>query len=320
MTTSRPDTTAPATTAPATTAPATTVPEARSVADGPAIACVGGGHGLAATLTAARRVAGTLTAVVSVADDGGSSGRLREDLGIVPPGDLRRCLTALAADGSVLGRALEHRFGEGELKEHAVGNLLLAGLIDQGAPVEVALAEVAAAVGAVGTVLPAATVPVTLSGRGNRAGYVEGQVRVQQTQGVDRVEIQPADPPVPSAVLTALAGADLVTLGPGSLFTSVLAAAVVPGIARALAATPARRVLVLNLGPQAGETEHLGPDDHVHLAREHGVAFDVVLADPRFVPGDVGPAELVVAEVGADHGPVHAPDRLAPVLATLARP
>ncbi len=287
------------------------------VPDGPAIACVGGGHGLSATLAAARTIAGELTAIVSVADDGGSSGRLRDDLGILPPGDLRRCLSALSDSDSALGSALEHRFADGELKEHALGNLIVAGLIDFGLPVEDALAEVARLVGAVGAVLPAATVPVTLSGRGNRSGLVEGQVRVQEAQGVDQVLIRPADPPTPAAVARAIEQADLVTLGPGSLFTSVLAAAIVPGVARALAATPARRVLVLNLGPQAGETEHLSADDHVRLAREHGVPFDVVLADPRFAPA---PAPgVVVREVGADHGAVHEPSRLATALSDLVR-
>ncbi len=284
----------------------------------PAFACIGGGHGLSATLQAARLVAGDITAIVSVADDGGSSGRLRDDLGILPPGDLRRCLTALAADDSVLGRVLEHRFEAGDLKEHAVGNLLLAGLIDQGVPVETALAEVAAAVGAVGRVLPAATAPVTLAGRGNRSGFVQGQVHVEEAQGVDWIEIQPADPPVCVEVGEAIATADLVTLGPGSLFTSVLAAAVVPGVARAVRAAPAVRALVLNLGPQANESEHLGPDDHVRLARDHDIAFDVVVVDPRFAPADALGAELVVREVGADHAAVHDPARLAPVLAALA--
>ena len=286
------------------------------VPGGPAIACVGGGHGLSATLAAARTIAGRITAIVSVADDGGSSGRLRDDLGILPPGDLRRCLSALSSTDSALGSALEHRFAKGDLEEHALGNLLVAGLIDFGLPVEDALAEVARLVGAVGTVLPAATVPVMLSGRGNRSGLVEGQVRVQEAHGVDQVEISPADPPTSDTAIDALRDADLVTLGPGSLFTSVLAAAVVPGIARAIEATRARRVLILNLGAQAGETEHLGADDHVRLARAHGVAFDVVLADPRFAPAPAD--DVIVREVGSAQAPVHDPTRLAPVLAELA--
>lgn len=285
------------------------------VAGGPGIACIGGGHGLSATLAAARTVAGRLTAIVSVADDGGSSGRLRDDLGILPPGDLRRCLSALADGDSALGSALEHRFVKGELEEHALGNLLVAGLIDFGLPVEDALAEVARLVGAVGTVLPAATEPVTLSGRGNRSGFVEGQVRVQEAHGVDQVEIRPDDPTTPAAVGAAITTADLVTLGPGSLFTSVLAAAIVPGVARPLAATTATRVLILNLGVQAGETGHLSADDHVRLVREHGVPFDVVLADPRFAPAP-GP-DVVVRPVGADGGAVHDPVRLATALADL---
>lgn len=285
------------------------------VPGGPAIACIGGGHGLSATLAAARTIAGALTAIVSVADDGGSSGRLRDDLGILPPGDLRRCLSALSASDSALGSALEHRFADGDLKEHALGNLLVAGLIDFGLPVEDALAEVARLVGAVGTVLPAASEPVTLSGRGNRSGLVEGQVAVQEAHGVDQVQIHPVDPATPAAVGTAVEAADLVTLGPGSLFTSVLAAAIVPGVARPLAATAAVRVLVLNLGVQAGETGHLTADDHVRLVRAHGVPFDVVLADPRFAPAP-GP-DVVVRPVGADSGAVHDPTRLAAALLDL---
>lgn len=287
---------------------------------GPAITCVGGGHGLSATLRAARAVTDTVTAVVSAADDGGSSGRLRRDLGVVPPGDLRRCLSALADPDLPLALALEHRFGSGDLDGHALGNLLLAGLIDHGLPVEDALVEVGRMVGARGSVLPASTEPVTLTGRAPDARPVEGQVSVQSAGCVRRVGIRPAEPSTPPAVGRALAGADLIALGPGSLLTSVLAAAIVPGVASALASTSALRVLVLNLGAQIGETDGLGPDDHVRLVREHDVAFDVVLADPRFVPEDIGRADLVVREVGADHGPVHDPARLAPVLAELAGP
>lgn len=297
----------------------------------PRVACVGGGHGLSATLAAVRPWAGEVTAVVSVADDGGSSGRLRDDLGIPPPGDLRRCLSALADPGSTLGRALEHRFGAGELKEHAVGNVLLAGLVDAGVALEDALDEVGRAVGAVGRVLPAASVAVTLTGvRGSAADgspagdgdavaageAIEGQVEVQQASGVRHVAIRPADPPTSPAVGEALAGADLVVLGPGSLFTSVLAAAVVPGVARSLARTAATRVLVLNLGPQAGETEGLSPDDHVRLALEHAVPVDVVLADPRFAPTTEA-VPVHVAEVGSPTAPLHDPGRLGTALAAL---
>jgi uncharacterized cofD-like protein len=254
---------------------------------------------------------------------GVGGGRLRDDLGVLPPGDLRRCLGALADPTSVLGRALEYRFPDGDLKEHALGNLLIAGLVGQGSTVEDALDEIGRLVGAVGRVLPAASVPVTLSGelapRGGRpAPSVEGQVRVQGTAGVRRIAILPPDPPTAPAVSAAVVAADLVVLGPGSLLTSVLAAAVVPGVAAALRATRARRVLVLNLGPQVGETEELAPDDHVRLAVEHGVPFDVVLVDPRFAPDDVGGVEVVRADVAAPGRAVHDPERLGAALRALA--
>lgn len=286
----------------------------------PRVACVGGGHGLAATLTAVRPWAGELTAIVSVADDGGSSGRLRDDLGIPPPGDLRRCLSALADGGSVLGRVLEHRFGAGELKEHAVGNVLLAGLVDAGLPLEEALDEVGRAVGAAGRVLPAASEAVTLTGVRGRTpddeDSIEGQVEVQQASGVRHVAIRPAEPRTSPAVGEALQRADLVVLGPGSLFTSVLAAAIVPGVARALVTTTATRVLVLNLGPQRGETEDLSADDHVRLVLEHSVPVDVVLADPRFAPAG-GEVPVEVVEVGSRPAPLHDPSRLGQALAAL---
>jgi len=280
------------------------------------VACIGGGHGLSATLRALRPRARAVTAIVSVADDGGSSGRLRGDLGILPPGDLRRCLSALADPASPLGAALEYRFPDGELEGHALGNVLIAGLLGHGFDVEEALHEVARLVGAEGQVLPAATVPVTLTGERVHAAAVEGQVRVQHSPGVRRVCIHPVDPPTPAAVTEAIVRAELVVLGPGSLFTSVLAAAVVPGVAAALDATAATRVLVLNLGPEAGEAERLTPDDHVRLALEHGIPVDVVLADPRFPPtADLAP--VVVRPVAADRGAVHDPDRLGAALAAL---
>lgn len=282
----------------------------------PRVACVGGGHGLAATLCAVQPWAGEVTAIVSVADDGGSSGRLRDDLGVAPPGDLRRCLSALAAPGSVLGAALEHRFRDGDLKEHALGNLLIAGLVDHGLDLEAAVAEVGALVGASGRVLPASVAAVTLTGCDAEGDEVEGQVEVQGASGVRSVGIRPADVATPPTAVAAIEGADLVVLGPGSLFTSVLAAAVVPGIAAALDATAATRVLVMNLGPQVGETEGLDPDEHVRIAAAHGLPVDVVLADPRFAPAACA-ERVVVADVGTAGRAVHDPRRLGDALAAL---
>ena len=256
------------------------------------VVAIGGGHGLAATLRAARRYATDITAVVSVADDGGSSGRLRAALGIPAPGDLRRCLAALAEEGSTWAEALEHRFGDGagELGGHALGNLVIAGLTEATGDFVAALDEVARVVGAVGRVLPATTEAVVLKavlvGEGLAGGpEVEGQVNVESSpHPIARVSLIPSDPPAPAAVVEAIAAADQVLIGPGSLYTSILAALVVPGIREAVAATSARTVYVCNLRPQVPETAGYTTDDHVRALRVHGVEPHTVLAHSQERP------------------------------------
>ena len=207
------------------------------VPGGPSVVAIGGGHGLSASLRAARRYAGEITAVVSVADDGGSSGRLREALpGLPAPGDVRRCLAALAEDDSPFGRILEHRFGDGELAGHALGNLLLVSLAHEMGSFSAAVDEVAARVGAVGRVLPATVDAVALVGIVDGRRGVEpvvGQVAVQNTEGVRRLRLSPDSPASPPDVSRAILAADQVVLGPGSLFTSVLAAAIAPDVREA---------------------------------------------------------------------------------------
>ena len=154
-------------------------------ARGPRVVAVGGGHGLAATLQAARRYAGDITAVVSVADDGGSSGRLREAFGMPAPGDLRKSLVALSPAGSTWARAFEHRFDAGELSGHALGNLIIAGLLQATGDLSEALAEAGRLLGATGRVLPATTTPVVLKAEA-AAGRVEGQVNVQHAARISR--------------------------------------------------------------------------------------------------------------------------------------
>ncbi len=296
---------------------------------GPAVVAVGGGHGLAASLRAARRYAGSITAVVSVADDGGSSGRLRAAIADLPaPGDVRRCLSALAEDGSALARTLEHRFDvtDGDLQGHAFGNLLLARLTDELGSFTAAVDEVARLVGAVGRVLPATDGPVALEGTLGVAApgadrRVVGQVAVQNARGLSVLSLTPAHPSSPPAVAEAILAADQVVIGPGSLYTSVLAAAIVPAVRRAVGATRARRVYVANLSPQVPETEGLSPADHVRALADHGVAVDVVLchvADGRCGErGELAGVPTVsypVAEPGTD---VHDPARLAVALAAL---
>ena len=290
----------------------------------PAVVALGGGHGLSASLAAVRRYAGSVTAIVSVADDGGSSGRLRAALGIPAPGDLRRCLGALAEEGSTWAEALEHRFGAdaGELGGHALGNLVIGGLAEATGEFVAALDEVGRLVGAVGRVLPATTEAVVLKAEVAVVGFdhpgeVEGQVAVERHGRISRVSLVPADPSAPAAAVEAITDADQVVLGPGSLYTSVLAAAVVPGIRRAIAESSGRVVYVCNLRPQLPETAGYTAADHVEALRAHGVEPDVVvLHRGGLEPGDLD-LEVVEIPVARADGGAHDPRLLARALADL---
>jgi uncharacterized cofD-like protein len=285
---------------------------------GPRVVAVGGGHGLAASLLAARHYAGSVTAIVSVADDGGSSGRLRRQFGIEPPGDLRKCLVALARDDSPLASAFEHRFEgtEDDPVGHALGNLLLAALTAVTGDLQAALDEAGRLLGAAGRVVPAATEPVVLKAEAG-AGPVEGQSAVAQTAGIERVSLVPADAAASPDAIDALARSDQVVVGPGSLFTSVLAAAAVPGIAAAISSSPGRRVYVANLRPQPAETEGYDVAAHVDALLAHGVAIDVVVADSRGIALGHPAIPVVDVPLARPTGMAHDPARLAEALATL---
>lgn len=304
----------------------------------PAVVAVGGGHGLAATLLATRRYAGDITAIVSVADDGGSSGRLRAAMPELPaPGDVRRCLSALAGDRSALARILEHRFAEesGALEGHALGNLLLAELTSDLGSFPEAVDEVARLIDAVGRVLPATVGPVSLVGRrapSPQRGLhpdestdvrVLGQVAVQNTAGLARLSLSPSIPESPPAVGEAIRHADQVLVGPGSLFTSVLAAAIVPAVHDALRETRAQRVYIANLRPQVPETEGFDLEDHLDVLADHGVPIDVVVCPVgQCATGSsaAGPGVTVVeSAVADDRGTSHDPERLAATLVRLLR-
>ncbi|MGH9226223.1 MAG: gluconeogenesis factor YvcK family protein [Acidimicrobiales bacterium] len=284
---------------------------------------LGGGHGLAATLRAARRYAGDLTAIVSVADDGGSSGRLRQAFGIPPPGDLRRCLVALADPDSPWTRAFEHRFDGGGLEGHAFGNLVIAGLAESSGDFELALLEAGRILGAAGRVIPATREPVTLKGEvrapdGNGGVSVEGQVALQESGRIAGVSLIPSDPQPPQAALDALAAANQVVVGPGSLFTSVLAVIAVPAIRDALeAASQARKVYVCNLRPQEPETAGYDVAAHVDALQAHGLEVDVVLCHPGALARGRVTAECVERHVANQDLTAHDPLRLAAALADL---
>jgi len=303
--------------------------------DGPRVVALGGGHGLAASLAALRRVAADLTAVVTVADDGGSSGRLRTELGVLPPGDLRQALAALCRDdewGRTWAEVVQHRFvSSGELHGHALGNLLIVALWERlGGDVVAALDWVGRLLGAQGRVLPMSEVPLDIAAtvRGadpsdpDAVTVVRGQVAAATTPGtVLGITLTPERPPACAAALAAVRAADWAVLGPGSWFTSVLPHLQVPDLATALQETAGRRMLVLNLEQQAGETTGYTAEAHVEVLLAHapGLRLDVVLADPRSVVDEAALAEvvaaaggqLVVADVSSSRPHIHDPDKLA---------
>lgn len=296
---------------------------------------LGGGHGLAASLSALRRVTSDLTAVVTVADDGGSSGRLRRELGVLPPGDLRMALAALCGDdewGQTWSRVAQHRFrSEGALHDHALGNLLIVALWELLGDSVAGLDWVARLLAAEGRVLPMSVVPLDIEARVREqtlAGLptyrtVRGQEAVATAQGtVEHIALLPANPPACPEAVTAVSAAHWVVFGPGSWFTSVIPHLLVPDLAAALTTTAARRLIALNLAPQAGETAGFSPEAHLEALAEHApnLRVDVVLADATSV-SDVPALERAAATFGAevvlapvrhsDGSPRHDPELLA---------
>ncbi|ADG97095.1 protein of unknown function UPF0052 and CofD [Segniliparus rotundus DSM 44985] len=282
---------------------------ARRAAGRFAVAALGGGHGLFATLSAVRRLTPDVTAVVTVADDGGSSGRLRQELDVIPPGDLRMALVALTPDDGDAGmwaQVLQHRFGGvGALAGHPVGNLLLAGLAEVlGDPVA-ALDAMVRTFGAQGRVLPMSAVPLEIEAEVSGIEddprlirRIRGQVAVATTPGkVRRVRLLPTEPPACAAAVGAIMRADLVVLGPGSWFSSVIPHVLVPEQLQALTATDARKVLVLNLAPEPGETAGFSTERHLHVLSQHapGLRVDHIVVDAASVPDGADREQLVRA-------------------------
>ncbi|MFC4627656.1 uridine diphosphate-N-acetylglucosamine-binding protein YvcK [Promicromonospora alba] len=281
----------------------------------PSVVALGGGHGLSASLSALRLMSDRLTAVVTVADDGGSSGRLRDELDVLPPGDLRMALAALCDDsewGRTWSAMLQHRFASsGELDNHAMGNLLIVALWELlGDEVE-GLDWVGRLLGARGRVLPMASVPLVVEADVRHTAApgelepaletVVGQSRVAVTEGrIEQLRLLPADPPAPPEAVQAVLDADWVVLGPGSWYSSVLVHLLVPAIAEALHVTKARRCVTLNLSAENGETEGLTAVDHLEALHKHapGLRIDAVLADPSAVE-DVTALEAAAASMGA---------------------
>lgn len=306
-----------------------------SWSDEPAVVALGGGHGLAASLAALRRLTSDLTAVVTVADNGGSSGRLREEFGALPPGDLRMALAALCGDdrwGQTWARVLQHRFAsDGDMNGHAVGNLLIVALWELLDDHVAGLDWVGGLLGARGRVLPMALTPLDIAAevrgldpaRPEDTSVVRGQVEVATTAGkVLDVRLEPHDPSACPEAVRAILEADWVVLGPGSWYSSVIPHVLVPGQRQALEETEARVLVNLNLVAQQGETEGYTPEDHLAALHRHapGLRIDTVLADSSSVPDEsrlkaaaesLG-AQLVLADVALDvSAGQHDPEKLA---------
>jgi uncharacterized cofD-like protein len=257
-------------------------------------AAIGGGHGLARSLTALVEVVDEVSAIVTVADDGGSSGRLRRELDVLPPGDLRMALAALARDRE-LAELVQYRFTRGDLAGHSLGNLVIVALQDLsgGDPVK-GLDRLARLLAVPGHVIPCSRVPVDLHGR-IATGTVTGQASLASTSAIERVWLEPKDPPATPEAVAAIREADLIVLGPGSLYTSLLPNLLVPGIADALTQRRAPTVFVANLREQPGETQGLSLEDHLDVLDQHvpGLTIDVLLVHEGACPSGGG-APLVV--------------------------
>jgi uncharacterized cofD-like protein len=272
----------------------------RSLARGPRIVVIGGGTGQSTILRGLKEHTSHLTAIVAVADDGGSSGVLRAELGIPPVGDIRRCLAALADDETLVGEVLEHRFdgvpsdiapeAGGPLGGHPVGNMLLAAMTQlEGGDFEEGIRRANRVLAVRGQVVPATARPLTLHAATHAGETVDGQSRITRTRGIAKAWVTPPDAEPCADALAAIAEADLVVLGPGSLYTSLLPRLLLPGIRTALAESPALRVFVCNVATQDGETLGMDLAAHVDALTAHvgtGIV-DGVLANTH--AGDPAP-------------------------------
>jgi uncharacterized cofD-like protein len=269
----------------------------RFLARGPRIVSIGGGTGVSTLLRGLKEHTSNLAAVVTVADDGGSSGVLREALGVPPVGDIRNCIVALADAEPLMGRLLQYRFpgdpaeGTGpflgsdstdRLSGHAVGNLLIAALTAiEGGDFEEGVRQMNRVLAVRGRVLPVSPTPLTLHARLGDGAVVVGQSAIQRRSGIDEVWITPTAVEASADAIEAIEGADAIVIGPGSLFTSILPALLVPGIRRAVLASGAVRIYVANVATQVGETSGFDLARHVEVLERHAGAgiCDVVLAD-----------------------------------------
>jgi uncharacterized cofD-like protein len=296
------------------------------------IVCLGGGTGLSFLLRGLKLVARDLTAVVTLTDDGGSSGRLRRELEMPPPGDIRNCLVALAEDESFMGELFQHRFSRGDLAGHSFGNLFLAALTEVAGSFDAAVAMTHRVLAIEGTVVPATTHPAALVAEMEDGRIVAGETAVASDRhGVRRLFLDPRDAAANPHAIAAIDGADLIVLGPGSLFTSTLPPLLVPALRRAILSAKAPRVYVCNLLQQPGETIGYAASNHLERLHQHvgeGCVDMVLVPSEPIVSDRLIPVEFDgerLAELGVEvvrrpiaHGHHHDPHALGEALAGLA--
>lgn len=258
------------------------------------VVVLGGGTGLSTMLRGLKMCTQNITAIVTVADDGGSSGILRNDYGMLPPGDIRNCVSALADVDPIAGELLNFRFKDGQLKGHSLGNLMLAALNEMSDSFEEAVAKFNSLMGVVGTVYPVTNEDVTLSAVLEDGTEIDGESAIgKHRKGagkrIVRVMLSPKSPrPVDNAV-EAINKADIIVLGPGSLYTSIIPNLLVEGIADAIRKSKAKKIYVCNIMTQPGETEKYTVYDHLHAIEEHsyeGIA-DAVIVNTTPIPDEL---------------------------------
>ncbi|HVT98480.1 MAG TPA: gluconeogenesis factor YvcK family protein [Acidobacteriaceae bacterium] len=285
------------------------------------VVAIGGGTGLSTLLRglklrvphagllaqpATQPLIADLTAVVTVTDDGGSSGRLRRDFNMLPPGDLRNCMVALSEDEGLISRLFRHRFDKGDLEGHNFGNLFIAALTEMTGDFAQAIRLSAEILATRGHIFPATASNVTVCARMEDGSIVRGETNITASrQRIVELMLDPPDPPPPPETLAAIAAADLITIGPGSLFTSIITNLLVKGISEALAAAQGTRVYICNLMTQANESLHLTASQHIERIYEHagGAIFDYALVNTAPVSDEIRAryaaegAEITIADV-----------------------
>lgn len=253
------------------------------------VVAIGGGTGLSTMLRGLKLHTSNITAIVTVADDGGSSGVLRTDLGMLPPGDVRNCVSALAQADPVLGELLNFRFKEGSLSGHTLGNIILAALNETSSSFDEAVKKFSQMTSIVGTVYPVTNENISLSAVLDDGNRIDGESHIgvhRSDNGIKRVMLMPENPKPVKGVIKAIEGADIIVLGPGSLYTSIIPNLLVDGVVDAIKKSRALKIYVCNIMTQAGETEGYTLSDHLEAIERHsyrGIA-DIVIANNGVIP------------------------------------